>query len=150
MILCDAGKLTIAQATFQFLKENAEKGQLYFAVGGGDSNWDSGSDPAALTVKRTQLVKEFSNGRVPISVEDIQYVIPADSYTGSEESVSTEPTLMIRVNANINIPETVREYGLFINASSISNSGDLLVYDIHPKIVLGQLNLYMKYIYINF
>ena len=153
VVMCNPGRKIYSETIYNLLKSVAEDGQLWFAVGEGSSDWDSASggvDSVALTQDRTKLVSEIK--RVKIEPEDIVFVIQGENYDGSESEdiISEEPTQMIRINANINVQATLREYGVFLNSTEHEDSGDLLAYDVHPKIVLGQLNLYMKYIYLNF
>lgn len=152
MVLCESGRLCQAELMHSFLVRLAESGNLWFAIGEGSSAWDSSANPEkdfeSIYDSRTKLTVETR--RVVVKPEDIVFV-EADSTTGDESPAATGViTKTIRINANVNHQGVVREYGLFINANSNADSGELCLYAVHPKIQLGQLNLYMKYMYINY
>lgn len=130
-----------------YLVEMATQNKLWLAMGSGNDSWDENLPTSVTNKDRLQLVKEVV--RVKVEPDDIQLVAP-ESDPDSDIIVDDAATT-IRVLGNIVCPLIpLREYGLFINASETVNTGKLYAYDVHPKVILGQLHLYMKYVYINF
>lgn len=128
----------------EYLVNLATQNKLWLAVGTGQDSWDNSLPTVSPTT--TRLVKEVL--RVAVKETDIEIV---DQQTNPEDDMITDSGTTVRILGNIVCPlKPLREYGLFINATEEINSGNLYTYDVHPKVILGQLNLYMKYIYINF
>lgn len=142
------GSIQNAQLAKDYLTQQAEQGKLWLEVGTGNDSWDSNIP------EPTKDISKLTNGihRVAIEPTDIQYVIIGQGVKNPDDDVvSTDPTSIIRVLGNVAYPlKPLREYGLFCDGTETVGSGLLYLYDRHPKIVLAQLQLYMKYIYINF
>lgn len=140
------GKIINAKSIKTYLSDLASQDKLWLAVGSGLDSWDQNlPTPSNSTIR---LVNEIL--RVKIDENDIVLVDPD---TNPENDTITDSGSVIRILGNVVCPlKPLREYGLFIdeNSSGQINTGTLYTYDVHPKVVLGQLNLYMKYIYINF
>ena len=141
------GSYQNANAIKDYLVNQATQGKLYLAVGTGLDSWDD-SLPAANT-STTRLANEAA--RSSIKASDI-VLIDSEKSTPDDDVIGTAGSSnVIRILGNIVCPlKPLREYGLFVDASDTLNSGLLYSYDVHSKIVLGQLHLYMKYIYLNF
>lgn len=128
----------------EYLVNLATQNKLWLAVGTGQDSWDNSLPTVSSTT--TRLVKEVL--RVAIKETDIEIV---DQQTNPEDDTITDSGTTVRILGNIVCPlKPLREYGLFIDATEEIDSGSLYAYNVHPKVILGQLNLYMKYIYINF
>lgn len=124
------------------MKENSA--DIYFAVGSGDPNWDSGGLPTP-SINISSLYQE--NYRRKVNTSDIVYVDP-DTHEESEE-----PTSTVRIKILITSEEyygTIREYGLFaVNATEELNSGILIAYCDHERQTITVDSVYEKYVYIN-
>lgn len=143
-MITNNGSIQNAELIKEYLTNLAINEQLYLAVGTGSDSWDT--QLPTTNKNTTKLVNEIY--RIKISSNDIVSVEVSDN-ADNDTIVSSSNT--IRIHGDIVCPmQPLREYGLFINASDAKDSGTLYSYDVHSKIVLGQLNLYMKYIYINF
>lgn len=128
-----------------YFRNQADSGKLWLAVGTGLDSWDSQLPEANPAT--TKLQNEVC--RVKIESSDIQLVDV--SQTTSQDDVITDNSRTLRILGNVICPlKPLREYGLFFDGNSSKDTGTLHTYDIHSKVVLSQLNLYMKYIYINF
>lgn len=146
MIITNTGSKLEMKLIRDWLIDLANSNQLWLAVGSGDSTWDANGIPTPQS-SQTQLVNEVY--RVKVNPSDIQY-ITTSSTDPENDVISTDTTNTLRVLGIINFPQTAfREYGLFVEGTSTANSGSLYIYGTHTKIILGQLNVYMKYIYIN-
>ena len=138
------GSIENSKLIYNYLTNLAENDKLWLAVGSGEDSWDTSLPIVDKNI--TKLVKEVSRSKV--EKDDIVIV---DQKSNPDEDTIVDSGSTIRVLGNIVCPLTpLREYGLFINGDETKDSGTLYSYDVHPKVVLGQLNLYMKYVYINF
>ncbi|SRR6266496_873907 len=105
--------------------ESAPTG-LYLAVGGGDSAWDR--NPPLLLRSVTRLANEIA--RKPVGSEHLSFL---DS-TGADAKTAT-PHLRVRLRFDSGDANgTLREVGLFGQASGARNSGTLLSYFVHAPI----------------
>lgn len=108
------------------LKSGAEK-HMFLAVGSGEPVWDE----TLPTFQRdtTHLVNELA--RKEIGVENIGFLNEAGEETET-------PSARLKIRANFILEEgvgTLRECGLFAgDASSVTGSGTLLSYFVHPRI----------------
>lgn len=118
---------------------------LWFAVGSGSDSWDVTSIPSP-TVSDVKLTNEIYRVKLDLS-ESMKYVLE-DS---DPDVISAEPTSVIRILGTSNtVGSPIREYGLFNgDATQAKDSGTLILKGTHPKIVLAQLTVFMKYIYID-
>lgn len=138
------GSIQNAKLVQEYLKNLAEQEKLWLAVGTGNDLWDN-SLPTVIknTVKLTNECF-----RVKVNPDDI-VLVEVDKT--ADDDIVTDSGTTIRILGNIVCPmKPLREYGLFIDGTEIADSGILYSYDVHSKIVLGQLNLCLKYVYINF
>ncbi len=105
---------------------SAGSSDLYIAVGGGDPAWDR--NPPLLQRGITRLANELA--RKSVAREDVRFL--------DEAGVNTEmPSPRLRLRLRFEGGEatgTLREVGLFANASGARNSGTLLSYFVHAPI----------------
>ena len=122
-----------------FMMKGGSSG-LYFALGTGSAEWDSGTVPTP-SAGIDQLVSEAYRVAVPTS--DIVYLDP------STEEESTDPTNLIKVTVEIQSSEYngfVREYALIYNGTTATNSGTPIVYGNHTKMRIPAGSTYTKII----
>ena len=103
------------------------KGIQYWAIGEGDSSWDSSMPEPSLS--DTLLNNEI--GRVPISLDDVKFLNP-------QHEVVSYPTNIIQVSHTFGTDEcngVWREFGIFGgNATSNLNSG-YMINKRHHKVI---------------
>jgi hypothetical protein len=129
----------------QAVQQNSNN-PMYLAIGSGDATWDDGTVPEP-DLNTTQLLSE--SHRILINQDDTGYqFVDPDDY----EILSAIPTTCLRVTGLIGngaFTGTIREWGLFgVNASIAPNTGTLLSYGNHPKIVIPMNASIMKHVYI--
>ncbi len=110
----------------KLISGGASEPALYLAVGGGDPAWDR--NPPLLLRGVTRLANEIA--RKPVESEHLSFL---DS-TGAEAPTAT-PHLRVRLRFESGDANgTLREVGLFAQASGARNSGTLLSYFVHAPI----------------
>lgn len=113
---------------------------LYFALGTGNAEWDSGTVPTP-SAGIDQLVSEAY--RVAVPTTSMVYLDP----TTEEESV--DPTNLIKITVEVQSSDYngfVREYALIYNGTTATNSGTPIVYGNHTKMRIPAGGTYTKII----
>lgn len=143
MVITDIGKSINATAIKQHFMQEADAGILWLAVGSGNSSWDNNPQSPATTT--TKLVNEV--GRFKVSSSNIKFVTQGSN--PDEDVISENPTNLLRISSEVILPESeIREYGLYTDGASTADSGKLYLYGTNPLIRLNQLNMFIKYLYI--
>lgn len=137
----------IGKSMYTELKAQATAGTLYIAYGK--------SVPTSSTNLNNLTKLQQETARVQVAPENVVYLKEISS--SSIDEVSTDPTQFIRVDATLTKSGTYKEWGLFSDATSTSNSGKMLIYqyiddtDTNPDsgaIQVGVATTFSKYIYI--
>lgn len=105
----------------------------YFALGAGNSAWDV--DPVSKPVTQTQLTDETSitSSRVAVNASDFTLLDPSTSAVLNPQAPSSKIKLDVTIGLNEGIG-TLREFGLFGNATATKDSGIMFNWITHPKI----------------
>lgn len=107
----------------------------YFALGAGDSAWDN--NPVSKPVTQTQLTDEttITTSRIAVNASDFTLLDPSNN--NNVPLNPQAPSSKIRLDVTIGLNEgigTLREFGLFGNATVAKDSGIMFNWITHPKI----------------
>lgn len=106
-----------------WLRASADAKTLFMAIGGGDPAWDR--QPPLIRRDVTGLANELARKKVVI--QDIHFLDAADKAT-------EVPSSRLRLRVHFGEGEatgTLREFGLFAEATEVRNSGTLVSYIVH-------------------
>ncbi len=109
----------------------------YFALGAGDSTWDDDPNNVLKPVTQTQLTNEtiITTSRLAVNASDFTLLDPSvnNNVALNPQAPSSKIKLDITIGLNEGIG-TLREFGLFGNATATKDSGIMFNWITHPKI----------------
>ena len=125
----------------------------YFALGAGDSNWDNDPNNVVKPVTQTLLTDEatITASRVAVNASDFTLLDPSNNNNVALNPQA--PSSKIKLDVIIGLDEgigTLREFGLFGNATISKDSGIMFNWITHPKIDKDNLLVINREIILDF
>lgn len=143
----DANSILITSGFSKYVSSliKGKSPQMYFALGTGLESWDT-NGAQTPSVNISSLFNEVYRQSIDM-ITDVKYVDP----TTHEEVDYETSTICVTVEfENNEFYGNVREYGLFaVNATSQLNTGTLISYCNHEKMLIPTDAHYTKKIYLN-